>query len=389
VEHIQKPFHIDAALLDAGYWEQALDFALAMIEKNIPAFSEGYPAPASVGNVYPVIPNTEWTSSFWNGMLWQAYQYTGDEQYRKAAERTLADYQNRLEKRIETNTHDLGFLYILSCKAEYLLTGNLEAKKTALEAADLLMVRYNEPAGILQAWGDLDNPLEKGRIIVDCLMNIPLLFWASDETGESHYREAAVRHLKASRTYLFREDDSTYHTYYFDTETGAPLRGTTAQGYSDSSCWARGQAWAIYGLCLNYRYESDPLLLYDAKRMANYFINRLPEDNVPYWDIVFTSGDEERDSSSASIAACALLELATLLPVVDKDRQVYERVALSMMKSLADSYTSKDEPLSNGILLHAVYGKPFGKGVDECTIWGDYFYVEALVRILRNRPLFW
>lgn len=389
MEKIQKPFQDNPALLDKAFWEKALAFALGMIEKNIPTFSEGYPAPASIGNVYPSIPNTEWTSSFWNGMLWQAYQYTADEHYREAAEKTLHDYQRRLEKRIETNTHDLGFLYILSCKAEYMLTGNLEAKKTALDAADLLMVRYNEPAGILQAWGDLDDPDQRGRIIVDCLMNIPLLFWASEETGKAHYREAALRHLTASRTYLFREDDSTYHTYFFDTVTGKPLRGTTAQGYSDSSCWARGQAWAIYGLCLNYRYESDPLLLSDAKRVANYFINRLPVDNVPYWDLFFTSGDEERDSSSAAIAACALLELATLLPVTDKDRTLYERVALNMLHSLASSYTSVGDPLSNGILLHAVYGKPNGKGVDECTIWGDYFYVEALVRVLRNRPLFW
>lgn len=389
MEKIKKPLQDDPVVLDRAYWEEALTFALGMIEKNISAFSEGYPAPASIDNVYPIIPNTEWTSSFWNGMLWQAYQYTGDEQYRRAAEKTLGDYQRRLEKRIETNTHDLGFLYILSCKAEYMLTGNLEARKIALDAADLLMLRYNEPAGILQAWGDLDDPEQRGRIIVDCLMNIPLLFWASEETGKAHYREAALRHLVASRTYLFREDDSTYHTYYFDTETGIPLRGTTAQGYSDTSCWARGQAWAIYGLCLNYRYAPDPLLLSDAKRVAHYFINRLPEDNVPYWDLVFTSGDEERDSSSAAIAACALLELAILLPVTDSDRCLYEKIALSMLRSLGSSYTSVDCPQSNGILLHAVYGKPFGKGVDECTIWGDYFYVEALVRVLRNRPLFW
>ncbi len=389
MEKIQKPFSDDLTLLDRGYWEEALAFALAMIKKNIPTFGAGYPAPASNKNIYPSIPNTEWTSSFWNGMLWQAYQYTGDELYRKAAQKNLGDYQNRLEKRIETNTHDLGFLYILSCKAEYMLTGNREARRTALDAADLLMVRYNEPAGILQSWGDLDVPKQRGRIIIDCLMNIPLLFWASQETKKSHYREAAVHHLTASRTYLFREDDSTYHTYYFDTVTGEPLRGTTAQGYSDSSCWARGQAWGIYGLCLNYRYEQDPTLLTDAKRLANYFINRLPEDNVPYWDLIFTSGSEERDSSSATIAACGLLELATLLPVSDNDRAVYERGALSMLYALASCYTSKDVSHSNGILLHGVYGKPLGKGVDECTIWGDYFYVEALVRILKNRPLFW
>lgn len=376
-------------LYQRGYWESVIRYPLDKIRRNISGFGTLYPAPASIGQVYPLIPNEEWTSSFWNGMLWQAYQYTADPLFRDAAEKSLADYQERVKKRINTNTHDLGFLYILSCKAQYLLTRNGHAYHTALQAAELLMLRYHEKAGIIQAWGDLDDPLNRGRMIIDCLMNLPLLFWAAKETGDMTYWAAAESHLRQTRRYIIREDASTFHTFYFDPDSGKALRGTTAQGYNDSSCWARGQAWGIYGLALNYRYVHDRTLLDDAKRLAEYFIARLPRDLICYWDLVFTDGNEERDSSAAVIAACGLLELSSLLPVVDMDRNRYEILALKILSSLNERYTTRGLPDSTGILLHGVYNKPNGNGVDECTVWGDYFYIEALVRILKQYPLFW
>jgi len=339
--------------------------------------------------VYPAIANTEWTSSFWTGMLWLSYEETGDVEFRAAAENQLADFRARLDGRIATDTHDLGFLYTLSCVAAWRLTGNHPARATALKAADLLMIRYFEKAGIIQAWGDLNDPEQRGRIIIDCAMNLPLLYWASEETGNPYYREAAANHIAQANTFLIRDDWSTYHTYYFDVATGLPVRGVTAQGYSDDSCWARGQAWGIYGNALSYRYLRDPALLEKARGLARYFLDRLPEDLVAYWDLVFTSGPEERDSSSAAIAACGLLELASHLPVTDPDRRPFEDIALRMLASLAEKYTSADEPLSNGILLHAVYGKPMGNGVDECNIWGDYFYMEALTRVSRDWKAYW
>ncbi|MDY0244016.1 MAG: glycoside hydrolase family 88 protein, partial [Sphaerochaeta sp.] len=218
------------------FWERAYTYAIEKVRDNIPNFSDGYPAPSSNNNVYPKIANIEWTSSFWNGMLWLSYLHTRDEAFRHAGEATLEDYTTRLQNRIETNTHDLGFLYILSAKAEYLITHNENAKNTALLAADLLMERYHPKAGIIQAWGDLEDPNQRGRIIIDCLMNIPLLFWATEETKNPRYREAALSHLARTRETIIRSDATTYHTYYFDTETGNPLRGVTAQGYSDDSC---------------------------------------------------------------------------------------------------------------------------------------------------------
>ncbi|GHU84620.1 glycosyl hydrolase [Spirochaetia bacterium] len=373
----------------ASFWQDALDFGTGKIKKNITSFKKKYPAPASVSNVYPLIGNTDWTASFWPGMLYLAWESTGDAGFLKAAEAYIPDFRARLDKRIAVDTHDLGFLYTLSCVSAWKLTGNRDARAAALKAADLLMIRYYEKAGIIQAWGDLNDPKQKGRIIIDCAMNLPLLYWAAEETGNPYYREAALRHITTANRYIIRQNWSTYHTYYFDTKTGKPLRGSTAQGYSDNSCWSRGQAWGIYGNALSYRYNRDPLLLENARGLARYFLNRLPGDLAAYWDLVFVKGSEERDSSAAAIAACGLLELSAALPPADRDRRLFENAALHITASLAKSYTTVSVPQSNGILLHGVYAKPDSNGVDECTNFGDYFYMEALVRIVRGWQPYW
>ncbi|GHT64308.1 glycosyl hydrolase [Spirochaetia bacterium] len=371
------------------FWKEALAFGVKKVRSNITAFRKKYPAPASVKNVYPLIGNTEWTTSFWPGMLWLSWEGTGDDLFRKTAEKYIADFRARLDKRIAVETHDLGFLYTLACVAPWRLTGNTAARAAALKAADLLMIRFYEKAGIIQAWGDLNDPEQQGRIIIDCAMNLPLLYWASEETGNPYYREAAERHIAAANRYLIRQNWSTYHTFFFDIKTGKPLKGTTAQGYSDDSCWSRGQAWGIYGNALSYRYTRDPSLLENAKGLARYFLNHLPEDLVAYWDLVFVKGKEERDSSAAAIAARGLLELSAALPLADPERRLFENAALHITASLAKSYTTSSVHRSTGILLHGVYSKPGNNGVDECTTWGDYFYMEALVSIVRGWRPYW
>ncbi|TCL70804.1 unsaturated chondroitin disaccharide hydrolase [Hydrogenispora ethanolica] len=369
--------------------ERAVGFVLEKIEQNLAEFSAGFPAPASKNHVYPVIDNVEWTSSFWTGMLWLAYELTGAESYRRAAEAQLPSYQRRIAERSHTDTHDLGFLYTLSAVAEYRNTANPVARQLALDAAAMLTERFFEKAGIIQAWGDLNDPEQRGRMIIDCCMNLPLLYWAARESGREEYRTMALSHARQAARYLVREDASTYHTFYMDVESGAPRFGKTAQGYSDNSCWARGQAWAIYGFALSYRYTRESEFPELNQKLANYFLNRLPEDDVCYWDLCFTAGDEERDSSAAAIAACGLLELAKELPLTNEYRICYENAALAMIRSLTESYTTAGLARSNGILRHAVYSKPAGEGVDECNIWGDYFYLEALVRLLRDWRLYW
>ena len=379
---------LDVETISRDFCQQQINFILSKINGSLEAFKSKFPAPASIGNRYPAIDNTEWTSSFWTGMLWLAYEITGETQYRQAAEYQLDSYKERLDKRIRTDTHDLGFLYTLSCVAAYKLTGNEAAGETALKAADMLMERYYEKAGIIQAWGNLNDPEQRGRMIIDCCMNLPLLYWSA-ASGKPEYGKAAISHANMAVEYIVREDASSYHTYYMDVETGKPLYGKTAQGYSDNSCWSRGQAWGIYGFALSYMYTHQTELLEAAARMADYFLNRLPSDAICYWDLAFTEGDEKRDSSAAAILACGLLELAKALPLTDKRKAIYENAASLIVKQLSLNYTSKDCEDSNGLLLHAVYSKPAGEGVDECNIWGDYFYFEALVRLVKDWKPYW
>jgi unsaturated chondroitin disaccharide hydrolase len=363
--------------------------ALRTVDANIEAFGDRYPADTTVGNRYPLRPptagqppgaNVGWTTSFWPGMLWLAHDLTGDERYRRSAMSHVDSFAARVTDRIDLDTHDLGFLYTLACVTPVRRADDRRARQAALAAADHLMSRVLEPAGIIQAWGDLHDPRQRGRAIIDSLMNTPLLFWASHTTGEPRYAAAARRHAAQLREHILRPDGTTFHTFYWDPGTGAPLRGETEQGHADESCWARGQAWGIYGFSINHRHTGDATLLAAAQTCADYFLAHLPADHVAYWDLVFTDGNgEERDSSAAAIAACGLAELADSL--ADTARADHYRVAAGrILRSLVDGYSTDGHPTSNALILHGVYDKPKRVGVDEGTLWGDYFYLEALTR---------
>jgi len=369
--------------------ERAIERTLASIDRNLQHFGADFPAPSSTQLVYPAIGNIEWTNGFWTGMLWLAYEVTGAARYRDAAESHVRSFYTRQLERRNTNHHDLGFLYSLSCIAAHKLTGDQTAYDAAMGAARLLMERYQAKAGIIQAWGDLNDPEQSGRMIIDCNLNLPLLYWAGEHSGDPSFKAAADHHIEAAARHIVRPDGSTFHTFFFDAASGAPRHGKTHQGFADDSCWARGQAWGISGFPLVYRHNRDARLLDVAKIVANYYLNRLPEDGISYWDLIFTSGPEERDSSAAAIAACGLLELARNLPQDDPLRAAYEQAAGGMVQVLSDRYLISDGAPGSGLLKHAVYHKPHGIGVDECTIWGDYFYFEALVRMTRNWQPYW
>lgn len=369
--------------------ERAITAAVAAVARNLDHFGDTFPEPSSQGGVYPAMGNTEWTNGFWTGQLWLAYELDGDDKFRQAAERHVASFFERQRERIATNHHDLGFLYSLSCVAGYKLTGNPVAKDAALGAAQLLMERFHAGAGIIQAWGDLNDPAQRGRMIIDCNLNLPLLYWAADVTGDLRYRAAADRHIEQAARHIVRADGSTYHTYFFDADTGRPRGGNTHQGVADSSCWSRGQAWGIAGFPLVSRHNDDPRLIELGQVLANYFLNRLPSDGICYWDLIFTDGPEERDSSAAAVAACGLLELASQMPLLDPHRSIYEHAATGMILTLAESYFAKDAAPGAGLLAHAVYHKPNRIGVDESCVWGDYFYLEALARLTRIWKPYW
>ena len=369
--------------------------AIDTVRRNLTRFGNRYPDDTTDEARYelrPSIPgfapgaNRGWTTSFWTGMRWLAWELTGDDRFRTAARRDTADFARRVNFAEDLDTHDLGFLYTLSCVADWRLTGHGPARAAAISAADHLMRRLLEPAGIIQAWGYLDDPRQRGRTIIDSLMNTPLLTWAAEVTGEPRFADAVRRHTGQLRDHILRPDDSTFHTFYWDAETGEPLRGATEQGADDDSCWARGQAWGIYGFALNHRSVPDAGLLDASRRCADYFLAHLPADHVPYWDLVYGDGsDEPRDSSAAAIAVCGLAELADV--ETDPGRAArYRTASAQILDSLAAAYVPQPSA-SDALLLHGVYDFPKGIGVDEGTLWGDYFYLEALAR--RVKPAGW
>jgi unsaturated chondroitin disaccharide hydrolase len=366
--------------LDSQWISEAVKEVLVRIDQMLPRFLNSFPSASAVNDRYEPVEKVDWTEGFWTGELWLAYELTNEKKYKDAAEKTLPRFRERLEKKIKTNTHDLGFLYSLSCVAAWKLTGEKEARSSALWAADLLNERYCSQAGIIQAWGALDDPAKQGRMIIDCNLNLPLLFWASQESGADHYRAAAEKHLEQAMKYLVRPDDSTYHTYFMDVHTGRPLRGTTHQGFSDDSCWARGQAWAAYGFALNYRYDKNEELLKTAKRTAVYMLNHLPSDGICYWDLIFQEKDQQsRDTSAMSCLVCGLLEQMLYMNDQDPMKKIYANATAYIMKSLRSNYLTTEG--QDGLLQHAVYNWPRKMGVDTETMWGDYFYMEALMRL--------
>ena len=369
----------------------ALSIAVDRIDDNIDEFYDQFPAASSTDLVYPPVDNMGgWTTGFWTGQCWLAYEVTGENRFRDAAETQLQTFERRLD-RGDVKTHDLGFLYTLSAVAGHRLTGRESYRRAAVRAADYLIERFWEAPGLIQAWGDPEAPEDRpwvhGRMIVDTIMNLPLLFWASEVTGDGQYAAIAETHARTNAQRIVRPDGSTYHTFQCDAETGEPLGGETHQGYADESCWARGQAWAIYGYALAADYTGDRAYADLASKLANYYLRRVESDHVPRWDFDAPEDDPVRDTSAASIAACGLAQLASELPLADDRVEQYRNAALATLGSLAENYLT-DADASNGLLSDASYNRK-GGDFDECCVWGDYFYVEGLARATEHPTRFW
>ena len=366
----------------------AMNKCVEIVRKNLADFTDMFPAHATKNNIYPRTPNEDWTEGFWSGQVWLAYEMTHDEEFKKTGEAHIKSFLHRIENKIKVNHHDMGFLYSLSCVAGYKLTGNEDAKKAAILAADNLASRYREVGHFLQAWGNIDDPAEY-RLIIDCLLNLPILYWATEATGDKSYAMKAENHIETAMKCVLRPDNSTYHTHYIDLKTGEPTTGVTKQGNRDGSAWARGQSWGVYGTALSYKYLKNPDYIEDFRKVTDYFIEHLPEDLVPYWDFDFDTGSTEpRDSSAAAITICGILEMSKYLEKEEAEK--YTLIARKMMKALIDNCQNKDYLTCNGILKHGVYCRKSehnpcrDRGVDECNTWGDYFFMEALMRLINE-----
>lgn len=322
----------------------------------------------------------EWCSGFWPGILWMDYAYTKDERVRKAAEgytKALSFLAGQ-----PAYDHDLGFLVINSFLKGYEQTHNEEYKRIALACADTLATLYNDKVGTILSWPRHVKDFGGHNTIMDNMINLELLFWASENGGSKHLRDIAVSHADTTMRYHFRPDGSCYHVALYDTLTGNFIKGMTHQGLADSSMWSRGQSWAIYGYTMVYRYTKEQRFLDFAQKVTDIYLKRLHDtsnDWIPIWDMDDPRGQQApKDASAACVVASALLELCQYVDV-EKGKE-YRAAAESMLRDLAsDVYQSRERNVA--FLMHSTGHHPAGSEIDASIIYADYYYIEALLRL--------
>lgn len=363
----------------------AVDRAIIRLEKQAQRFSDSFIDTSKVRtNKYEVADTLRWTTGMGTGTYWLAYELSGNKIFRDIARNQGNSFVELADDELSLNDHDTGFKFLPSLVAQYKLTGDKAAREAAIKAADIMLDHYcpHNHFIIRVGKGGKDVDPKEYRTLVDSMMNIPLFFWASRETGEKKYFDAAVAHYRTTQKYLIRQDGSSYHHYQFDPVTKEPMYGVTLQGYSDDSCWSRGHSWLVYGYPIAYSYSKNDDALKTGISVSNYFLNNLPDDLIPYWDFEFTTGSlEPRDSSAAVIAVCGLLELIKYIPDNAEEKAVYKNAAYKILDSVIDKCEITDDKY-DGLIAHCTGSKPHSGKIDTISTYGDYFYLEALMRVL-------
>jgi unsaturated chondroitin disaccharide hydrolase len=369
-------------------YAETLTQVYEIIRRTIPKMGTDRPRIGRADLTYERCGDAEWVDGFWSGQLWLAYDETQDTSFADAARAQQPYFFARLD-RPESHDHDLGFLYSLSLVAAYKLTGDAAARTGALRAADSLAGRYNPNGRFILAWNDWgDGTDNRGRIIIDCMENLGLLFWASEKSGETHYQEIALAHAHTTADHIVRADGSSYHSFHFDPTTGDPLRGETVQGYADESCWSRGQSWGIHGFAMMCGYTGETRFRDTAVQLTDYALAHLPADNVPLWDYRLPDGETPyRDTSAGAIMAAGLFLLADLLDDETKATH-YRASAHAILDGLIAGYTTFHHSHAEGLLTQGA--SHVAKGYANTMLpYGDYFFIEALLRAQGRTAFFW
>lgn len=321
----------------------------------------------------------EWCSGFWSGILWMDYGYSHDSIVGQAAEGYTAALRSCVYRPVYD--HDLGFITFCSFGKGYEQNHNATYRQTPLDAADSLATLFRSLAGTILSWPRNVKMFGGHNTIMDNMMNLDLLFWASRHGGNPLLYDIAVTHAKTTMKRHFRPDGGCYHVAVYDTLTGDFIKGVTHQGYADNSTWARGQSWAVYGYTMVYRYTHEKVFLDFAQKVANYYLSRLPEgDLIPKWDFDDPDPKAPKDASAACVVADALLELQQY--VGGQKGQQYREKAVEMLRQLSSpEYFSGKR--NDAFLLHSTGHHPAGSEIDASIVYADYYYLEALLR-LRN-----
>ncbi len=331
---------------------------------------------------YVLGENNSWTQGLHVGAAILAYELTGNERFLEHAKKLTYTFFDRFETKTGLWDHDVGFAFTPSCVAYYKVTGDEKVKELAIKAADHLIDNlYSEKGGFIML--SCTNKTEVGsRTIMDTLMNIHLLFWAHEMTGDEKYLKVANSQIATTEKTLVREDGSSFHHYQFDMETHKPVRGLTFQGHADDSCWSRGHSWGIYSFPVAYSYNGDESLWKLHRDITYFALNHLPESFIPYYDYDFVEEcDEAHDSSAALITACGMIEACKYLDDSAEEKEYYLNASQKMIEAVIDTCMDYENKDFDGLVNWVTCSAPHNLCIDGCTSYGDYFILEALMRL--------
>jgi len=322
-----------------------------------------------------LVASRDWTSGFFPGELWFLYEYTGNNEWKQQAESFTANMER---EKTNGGTHDMGFKVYCSFGTGFRLTRDQHYKDVIIQSARTLSTRFRPITGTIRSW---DHSRDKWAypVIIDNMMNLELLFAATQLTGDSSFYKIAVTHANTTMNNHFRDDNSSYHVVEYDTITGKVVKKNTHQGFSHESAWSRGQVWGLYGYTMCYRFTKDKKYLEQAEKIAAFVLNHpnMPKDLVPYWDYNAPNiPNEERDVSAAAILASGLYELS----IYSKNGNLYKEKANKIVESLTNNYRSVIGENKGFILSHSTGSKPSNSEVDVPLSYADYYYLEALLR---------
>ena len=325
-----------------------------------------------------------WTNGFWPGMMWQLFNQTKDKKYCGYAK----DAEVKLSKTFDLYLglhHDVGFMFLPSAVIDYKLTGTEESRVRGLHAANLLAGRFNLNGRFIRAWNDRPDEDNRGWAIIDCMMNLSLLYWASNETKDSSYKQIAMAHADTALKNFIRGDDSVKHIVEFNSETGEYIKSYGGQGYMHGSSWSRGQAWAVYGFVISYEQTGERRYLDAAKRVANYFIANTPDSGIIPIDFRQPAEPALEDSSAAMIAASGFIEIMKNVPVCEK--ALYRTAALKLLKTIvssrADWSKNQDNIIMNSSASYSELTHQYA------IIYADYFFIEAIFKLEGSDAKIW
>jgi rhamnogalacturonyl hydrolase YesR len=341
-----------------------------------PIDSLGFPRSMSIKTgVIKKVPSKDWTSGFYVGTLWQLYTLTGDIKYKEYASK----WNSFLEKeKFNNRTHDMGFKIYCSFGKGFQINKSEDYKKIIIKSAQTLCTRFNKKIGSIKSWDHNEDKWDF-PVIIDNMMNLELLFEASKLTGDDAYKQIAIKHANTTLKNHFRKDNSCFHVIGYDTLSGKVKSKNTHQGYSDSSSWARGQSWAVYGFTMAYRYTKDKAYLKQAEATAKFFINHqnMPEDGISYWDYNYPNiPNTTRDASAAAVMASALLELYSFTK-----NDAYLNYSNKVINSLSsDKYLLSKSVEAPFVLDHSTGDWSKKAELDEPIVYADYYFLEAIIR---------